>query len=56
MLERVLDGKAAGNEFGVIPELDETLRLTSICGLGQVALNPLTSVMKHFPDEIAKAR
>jgi NADH:ubiquinone oxidoreductase subunit F (NADH-binding)/NADH:ubiquinone oxidoreductase subunit E len=28
-----------------IPELEETLRLTSICGLGQVALGPLVSVL-----------
>jgi NADH:ubiquinone oxidoreductase subunit F (NADH-binding)/NADH:ubiquinone oxidoreductase subunit E len=28
-----------------LAELEETLRLTSICGLGQVALGPLTSVL-----------
>ena len=28
-----------------ITELEETLRLTSICGLGQVALGPVTSVL-----------
>ena len=28
-----------------IVELEETLRLTSICGLGQVALGPVTSVL-----------
>jgi NADH:ubiquinone oxidoreductase subunit F (NADH-binding)/NADH:ubiquinone oxidoreductase subunit E len=29
-----------------IPELEETLRLTSICGLGQVALGPVLSVLR----------
>jgi len=29
-------------------ELHETLLETSICGLGQAALNPVLSVMKHF--------
>ena len=26
------------------------LRLTSICGLGQIAPAPIQSVMKHFPE------
>jgi NADH:ubiquinone oxidoreductase subunit F (NADH-binding) len=29
-----------------IDELEETLRLTSICGLGQVALGPVMSVLR----------
>ena len=29
-----------------IPQLEETLRLTSICGLGQVALGPVMSVLR----------
>ena len=29
-----------------IPELEETMRLTSICGLGQVALGPVMSVIE----------
>lgn len=29
-----------------IPELEETMRLTSICGLGQVALGPVLSVLR----------
>ena len=28
------------------------MKLTSICGLGQVVPVPITSVMKHFPEEI----
>ena len=31
---------------GRIGELEETLRKTSICGLGQVALGPVASVLK----------
>jgi formate dehydrogenase beta subunit len=31
---------------GRISELEETLRKTSICGLGQVALGPVVSVLK----------
>jgi len=36
----------------VVTELADTMSLASICGLGQVAANPLTSVMKHFPEEL----
>ena len=28
----------------------------SICGLGQAASNPLTSVMKHFPEDIGRTK
>jgi NADH:ubiquinone oxidoreductase subunit F (NADH-binding) len=52
---RILNGVLAGNGAapagweGTIAELEETLRLTSICGLGQVALGPVLSIMKGFP-------
>lgn len=54
LLDRVLAGKGQGDEFALFPELDEALRLTSICGLGHVVLNPATSVLEHFPDDVAK--
>ncbi len=54
LLDRVLDGDGDGSEFDLFPELDEVLRLTSICGLGQVVLNPATSVLRHFPDDVAR--
>lgn len=52
ILDRVVAGQGTQRELDLLPELDETLRLTSICGLGQVALNPATSVLKHFPEEL----
>jgi len=33
-----------------LQELHATLARTSICGLGQVALGPLLSILKNFPD------
>ncbi len=54
ILDRVLAGDGNGHDFDVFPELDEVLRLTSICGLGQVVLNPATSVLQHFPEDVAK--
>jgi NADH:ubiquinone oxidoreductase subunit F (NADH-binding)/NADH:ubiquinone oxidoreductase subunit E len=35
----------------LLNELATTMRDASICGLGQAASNPLTAVMKFFPDE-----
>ncbi|MFP8872881.1 MAG: NADH-ubiquinone oxidoreductase-F iron-sulfur binding region domain-containing protein [Myxococcota bacterium] len=32
-----------------LPSLHEVLRETSICGLGQAALNPIISVLDNFP-------
>ncbi len=52
----LLDGVRAGDqspaELGTLADLGETLEQTSICGLGQVALNPILSMMKHFPAEV----
>jgi len=36
-------------ELALLPELHETLLHTSICGLGQAALNPVLSVLHGFP-------
>ena len=38
----------------VLEELHATLGRTSICGLGQVALGPLLSILRNFPDRVAK--
>jgi formate dehydrogenase/NADH-quinone oxidoreductase subunit F len=48
LLDAVLAGKEPRAALAVLPELGETMTLTSICGLGQVALNPALSVMKNF--------
>ncbi len=36
----------------MIDDLTEALKLTSICGLGQFAHAPLSSVLQHFREEI----
>jgi NADH:ubiquinone oxidoreductase subunit F (NADH-binding)/NADH:ubiquinone oxidoreductase subunit E len=36
---------------GLLEELSQTMRDASICGLGQAASNPLTTVIKYFPEE-----
>lgn len=37
----------------LLDELSQAMRDASICGLGQAASNPLSSVIKYFPDEFA---
>jgi NADH:ubiquinone oxidoreductase subunit F (NADH-binding)/NADH:ubiquinone oxidoreductase subunit E len=52
-------GDCGKNDLAVIDELFRAMRLTSICGLGQIIHAPLSSVLKHFPaviDEHLKNR
>jgi formate dehydrogenase len=37
---------------GLLNELAQAMSDASICGLGQAACNPLTMVMKHFPEDL----
>jgi formate dehydrogenase beta subunit len=39
---------------GLLNDLSQLMRDASICGLGQAASNPLTCVLKYFPDELTK--
>ncbi len=39
----------------LLDELSQAMRDASICGLGQAASNPLSSVIKYFPDEFKEA-
>ena len=46
----MIDGRKP-EDLALMPELHETLLETSICGLGQAALNPILSVLQNFRDE-----
>jgi NADH:ubiquinone oxidoreductase subunit F (NADH-binding) len=52
MLEEILAGSGSGALLDMLPALEETLAETSICGLGQVALNPIASALKHWGHEM----
>lgn len=54
LLEGILQGRGSADDLALIQELSATMALTSICGLGQAAPNPILSVIKHFPDDIAR--
>ena len=45
-------GHGSSADLALIDELSDALRLTSICGLGQVVPAPIASVLKHFRDEV----
>lgn len=52
LLEGVGCGQSDVSDLTILPELGETLEQTSICGLGQVALNPILSLMKNVPSAV----
>jgi NADH:ubiquinone oxidoreductase subunit F (NADH-binding)/NADH:ubiquinone oxidoreductase subunit E len=45
-------GEGSSSDMSLIEELSDALRLTSICGLGQVVPAPISSVLKHFREEV----
>jgi NADH:ubiquinone oxidoreductase subunit F (NADH-binding)/NADH:ubiquinone oxidoreductase subunit E len=52
MLTAWTHGKGSSGDLALLDELSDTLRLTSICGLGQVVPAPIASVLKHFREEV----
>jgi NADH:ubiquinone oxidoreductase subunit F (NADH-binding)/NADH:ubiquinone oxidoreductase subunit E len=50
LIEEALAGRPAAGLTGLLRELGRTLARTSICGLGQVALQPVLSVIDNFPE------
>ena len=50
LLENWTRGVIGAGDQAILRDLSQVLRLTSICGLGQIAPAPIQSVMKHFPE------
>jgi NADP-reducing hydrogenase subunit HndC len=53
ILERITAGHGTEGDLARLRELAETIRRTSLCGLGQSAPNPVLSTLEHFPEEYA---
>ena len=49
----LIDAPAGQWDQGLVSALSETMMDASICGLGQAAPNPVLSVLKYFPHELA---
>jgi NADH:ubiquinone oxidoreductase subunit F (NADH-binding) len=54
MIGELLEGKSSRVKLNLISDLSDTMIITSICGLGQVASNPISSVLRHFPEDVNK--
>ncbi|MCM8711408.1 NADH-quinone oxidoreductase subunit NuoF [Clostridium sp. SYSU_GA19001] len=51
ILTRITEGKGTEQDLVDLKELSETIKDTSLCGLGQTAPNPVLSTMKYFMHE-----
>lgn len=52
LIGSMLAGRCQRKELALVGELTDTMTLASICGLGQVAGNPIASVLKNFPNDV----
>lgn len=52
LLAAIVEGRYPHEDLSVVDELARAMSLTSICGLGQIAANPMTTLMKHFSEEL----
>jgi NADH-quinone oxidoreductase subunit F len=51
VLERIKKGEGCSEDLDKLEELAETVRMTSLCGLGQTAPNPVLTTIRYFRDE-----
>ncbi|MFC2020560.1 NADH-quinone oxidoreductase subunit F [Chloroflexota bacterium] len=48
MLERLSRGEGRERDIAVLEELSNTMMISSLCGLGQAAPNPVMDTLEHF--------
>ena len=46
------EGRSSDGDLNLLNELSSAMKLTSICGLGQVVPVPIASVLKHFTEVV----
>ena len=51
ILERITEGNGTEEDIEKLEVLANTIKKTSVCGLGQTAPNPVLSTIKYFRDE-----
>ena len=51
ILERICRGEGRPGDIELLIDLGEQIRLTSLCGLGQTAPNPVLSTIRYFREE-----
>ena len=51
ILDRIVEGKGEEGDIEKLERLANTIKNTSLCGLGQTAPNPVLSTLRYFRDE-----
>jgi NADH:ubiquinone oxidoreductase subunit F (NADH-binding)/Pyruvate/2-oxoacid:ferredoxin oxidoreductase delta subunit len=51
ILTRITEGKGEPQDLDLLQELCDTIKMGSLCGLGQTAPNPVLTTLKYFRDE-----
>ncbi len=51
ILERICAGKGKESDIGMLSELGEQIKASSLCGLGQTAPNPVLTTLRYFLPE-----
>ena len=51
ILDKITEGEGTLEDIEKLEELAETIKITSVCGLGQTAPNPVLSTLKYFRNE-----
>ena len=51
VLNRISEGKGKQGDLVFLKELCQTIKDSSLCGLGQTMPNPVLSTLEHFKDE-----
>ncbi len=51
ILQRITNGKGDPQDIELLKEISETVKETSLCGLGQTAANPVITTLKYFEKE-----
>ncbi|MCF6153590.1 MAG: NADH-quinone oxidoreductase subunit F, partial [Candidatus Kuenenia stuttgartiensis] len=51
ILTRIANGEGEREDIGLLEELAEATRTSSLCGLGQTSANPVVSTLQYFKNE-----
>ena len=49
--DKIMAGKGTPADLEMLASLSDTIRMTSLCGLGQTAPNPVLTTLRYFRDE-----
>ena len=51
ILNKIVAGKGSSADLAMLESLSDTIQMTSLCGLGQTAPNPVLTTLKYFREE-----